>query len=85
MSNKKPLIEVTKGVAARKVGIPAKAEAIKKVSVKAKAETITVICPDEDVKTIEEIPLNERKVKKSGKTLTSILAREEELQKLIRT
>ncbi|MCD9637857.1 Cyclin-B1-1 [Datura stramonium] len=72
-NKKKPLVEVTKGVTARKVGVPAKAEAIKKDSVKAKAETITAICPDEDVKTIEEIPLNERKLKKSGKTLTSIL------------
>ncbi|TMW94935.1 hypothetical protein EJD97_009583 [Solanum chilense] len=67
----KPL--VTKGVAARKVGVPAKAEAIKKDYVKAKAGTISGICPDEDVKTIEKIPLKEREVRKSGKTLTSIL------------
>ncbi|KAL3366998.1 hypothetical protein AABB24_011616 [Solanum stoloniferum] len=67
----KPL--VTKGVAARKVGVPAKPEANKKDSVKAKAGTISVICPDEDVKTIEKITLKERKVRKSGKTLTSIL------------
>lgn len=72
-NKKKPLVEVTKGVAARKVGVPAKAEVIKKGSVKAKVETISVICPDEDVKTIEEIPLNERKLQKSGKTLTSVL------------
>ncbi|KAK4370670.1 hypothetical protein RND71_010145 [Anisodus tanguticus] len=70
---KKPIVEVTKGVAARKVGVPTKAEATKKDYVKAKAEIITVICPDEDVKTVEEIPLNVRTVKKSGKTLTSIL------------
>ncbi|KAH0749864.1 hypothetical protein KY290_029096 [Solanum tuberosum] len=67
----KPL--VTKGVAERKVGVPAKPEANKKDSVKAKAGTISVICPDEDVKTIEKITLKERKVRKSGKTLTSIL------------
>ncbi|XP_059300235.1 G2/mitotic-specific cyclin S13-7-like isoform X3 [Lycium ferocissimum] len=73
-NKKKPLVEVTKGVAARKaVGVPTKAEAIKKDSVKAKADIISVIRPDEDAKTIEEIPLNERKVKKSEKTLTSIL------------
>lgn len=72
-NKKKPLVEVTKGVAARKVGVPAKTEVTKKDSIKAKAGTITVICPDEDVKTIEKIPLNERKVEKSGKTLTSIL------------
>ncbi|PHT79959.1 G2/mitotic-specific cyclin-2 [Capsicum annuum] len=60
-NTKKPLVEATKGVAGRKVGVPAK------------AETIAVICPDEDVKITEEISLNERKVKKSGKTLTSIL------------
>ncbi|CAN4100711.1 unnamed protein product [Withania somnifera] len=72
-NKKKPLLEVTKGVAARKVGVPAKAEAINKGSVKAKVETINAICPDEDVKTIEEIPLNERKVQKGRKTLTSVL------------
>ncbi|XP_070033713.1 G2/mitotic-specific cyclin S13-7-like isoform X2 [Nicotiana tomentosiformis] len=72
--NKKPPVEVTKGVPATKAGVPTKAEASKKVSVKAKAEIFTVKRRDEDVKTIEEdIPLNRRKVKKSGKTLTSVL------------
>ncbi|PHT45185.1 G2/mitotic-specific cyclin S13-6 [Capsicum baccatum] len=42
-NTKNPLVEATKGVAGRKVGVPAKAEPIKKDSVKAKAETITVI------------------------------------------
>ncbi|OIT06066.1 g2mitotic-specific cyclin s13-6 [Nicotiana attenuata] len=71
---KKPPVEVTKVAAARKAGVPTKAEESKKVSVKAKAEIVTVKRPDEDVKTTEEeIPLNRRKVKDSGKTLTSVL------------